>query len=140
METSDVLRHQKIKSLTAQPTEKVADAAIGLWEQLATQIISIVGEGGFDSLYARSLFLSRSTFPWLVASSGAPQIDHRFEKLKTSLAGQTPVLASEANRLLLITFTDILASLVGEQLTARILDSAWDHDAQDTAGKEFKDE
>ncbi|NDP40434.1 MAG: hypothetical protein GZ093_17105, partial [Rhodoferax sp.] len=50
METSDVLRHQKIKSLTAQPTEKVADAAIGLWEQVATQIISIVGEGGFDSL------------------------------------------------------------------------------------------
>jgi hypothetical protein len=140
METSDVLRHQKIRSLTAQHTEKVADAVIGLWEQVATQIISIVGEGGFDSLYARSIFLTRSTFPWLVATSGSPQTDHRFTNLKTSLEGQTPALIREANSLLLITFTDILASLVGEPLTARILDSAWDNDAQDRAGKEFKNE
>lgn len=140
METSDVLRHQKIKSLTAQQTEKFADAAIGLWDQLATQIISIVGEGGFDSLYARSLFLTRSTFPWVVASSGSPPTDHRFETLKTSLEAQTPALIREANSLLLITFTDILASLVGEPLTARILDSAWDNDAQDRACKEFKNE
>ena len=54
METSDLLRHQIIKSLLVQHPEKVADAAISLWEQMATQIISIVGEGGFNSLFARS--------------------------------------------------------------------------------------
>ncbi|BBP05255.1 hypothetical protein TPL01_23940 [Sulfuriferula plumbiphila] len=56
METRDLLRHQIIKSRMAQHTEKVADAAINLWEQMAIQIISIVGEGGFNSLYARSVF------------------------------------------------------------------------------------
>lgn len=140
METSGLLRHQIIKRLTAQHTEKVADAEINLWEQMATEIISIVGEGGFDSLYARSLFLSQATFPWLAASSASSQPGPWFANLKMNLEGQTPALASEANCLLLITFTDILASLVGEPLTVRILDSAWNNDTHDTAGKESKNE
>ncbi|MGZ8236314.1 MAG: hypothetical protein ACXWTY_00390 [Methylobacter sp.] len=140
METSDLLRHQKIKSLMAQHNEKVADAAIQIWEQMAAQIISIVGEGGFNSLYARSVFLTQSTFPWLAASSLSPQTDHRFAELKMSLEGQTAALAGEANSLLLITFTDILATLIGEHLTASILRSAWGNDASDRAGKEFNNE
>lgn len=140
METSDVLRHQIINSLVAQHTEKVADAAIDLWEQMATQIISIVGEGGFNSLYVRSVFLTRSTFPWLATGPLPPQADQRFAGLKMSIEGRTPAQASEANSLLLITFTDILVSLIGEQLTTSILRSAWGDDASHRAGKEFKNE
>ncbi|HYQ92475.1 MAG TPA: hypothetical protein VES89_10480 [Candidatus Competibacteraceae bacterium] len=124
----------------AQPVEQVADAAISLWEKLATEIISIVGEGGFTSLYARSVFLAQSSFPWLAASSLAPQTDHRFEQLRICLAEQPPAHASEASRLLLITFTDILASLIGERLTASILRSAWGNDASDRIDKEFNNE
>jgi hypothetical protein len=138
----------------APHAEKAADAAINLWEQMATEIISIVGEGGFNSLYARSVFLTRPTFPWLAASSlgrpdksfsSSPQTDHRFAGLKMSLEGQTPAQASEANSLLLITFTDILAALIGEQLTTSILRLAWGseellaghpNDASDRAGDE----
>ena len=122
----------------ARQKEDVPAAAVRLWEQVAAQIISIIGEGGFDSLYARSVFLVQSTYPWLAASSVLPQKDHRFTPLKTSFEGQSPALTLEANSLLLITFTDILASLVGESLTVRILDSAWDHDGQINAGEEFK--
>jgi len=140
METNDLLRHQMINNLMAQPAEKVADTAINLWEQMATQIISIVGNGGFNSLYARSVFLSQSTFPWLAADPLSPQPDHRFSELKMSLEGQMPAQAREANSLLLITFTDILASLIGEQLTTSILRSAWGDDASNKAGKEFENE
>lgn len=140
METSDLLRHQFIKNILAQHHEKVADAAISLWEQMATQIIAIVGEGGFNSLYARSVFLTQSTFPWLTASSMLPLADQRFAELKMSLEGQTPAQASAANSLLLITFTDILAALIGEQLTTSILRSAWGNDASDRANKEFQNE
>lgn len=126
METKELLRHQIINSLMAQHTEKVADAAINLWEQMATQIISIVGEGGFNSIYARSVFLTRSTFPWIADDALPPQTDQRFAGLKMSLEGQTPAQAREASSLLLITFTDIQASLIGEELTTRILRSAWD--------------
>jgi len=119
----------------AQPTEKAADAAIKLWEQMAVQIISIVGEEGFDSLFARSLFLSQSTFPWLAANP-LPKAEHRFLELKGSLEDQAPAQASEANSLLLITFTDILASLIGEPLTTRILHLAWGDDISTRLGKE----
>lgn len=135
METSNLLRHQIITKRVAQTTEKVDDAAISLWAKMATQIILIVGEGGFNSLYARSIFLTQSTFPWLLSSPQPPPAEHRFEELKLSLAGQTPERASEANKLLLITFTDILASLIGEQLTIRILRSAWGNDVQNQADK-----
>ena len=135
-----MLRNQIIKSLMAQHTEQVADAAITLWEQMATQIISIVGEGGFNSLYARSLFLSQSTFPWLAAGSLPPQTDHRFAELKMCLEEQPPEIAREANILLLVTFTNIVATLIGKQLTASILRSAWGIDASDSADKELKNE
>src|SRR5665647_397255 len=68
METRDLLRHQIIKGLMTQHPEKAAEAAINLWEQMAAQIISILGEDGFISLYTRSIFLSQARFPWLAAS------------------------------------------------------------------------
>ena len=124
----------------AEHTVNVADGAIDYWSRMATQIILIVGDAGFDSLYARSVFLSQTRYPWLATSSGAAQTAPRFADLKTSLEAQTPALAREANSLLLITFTDILASLVGGPLTARILESAWDIDIQGTADKELTHE
>jgi hypothetical protein len=139
MEPPDPLRHQIIDSLMAQHPEG-ADAVSVLWEKLATEVSSIVGAGGFDSLYARSVFLAQSRFPWLAADSSSAQAGHRFASLKTSLATQTPAHASEANRLLLVTFTDIVASLIGEALTTGILRSAWGNVAADTNGKELKNE
>lgn len=130
METSPLLRHQLIKNIMAPHAEKMADA-VNLWIQLATQIISIVGEGGFNSLYTRSAFLARPTYPWLTVGASPPQADQRFEALKTSLQNQTPAQASAANILLLTTFTDILSSLIGEELTINILYVAWNIDASD---------
>jgi len=124
----------------AQHKDKVADAAIGLWEQMATQIISIVGEDGFNSLYARSVYLAQPKFPWLTANSLSPQTDQRFAELKMHLEGQTLLQAREANSLLLLTFTGILATLIGEPLTSRILRSAWGNDASYSTSKEFKNE
>ncbi len=140
METTGQLRHQLIEQLMAQHAEKVAYAAIGLWESLATQIVSLVGEEGLNSLYARSAFVAQSKFPWLAAHPLSPQTDQRFAELKTSLEGQMDVQARAANSLLLITFTDILAALIGEQLTAGILRSAWGNNASYSASKEFKNE
>jgi len=124
MQTSDQLRHQIIKSLMAQHTEKIADAAILLWEQMATQIIAIVGESGFNSLYARSVFITHATHPLLTAEPGSPDkifsssphTAHRFAALKMSLAGQTFAQASAANSLLLLNFTvTILRSAWGSK-------------------------
>ena len=140
METTDQLRRQLIEQLMAQRTEKVAYAAIDLWEPLAIQIVSLVGEEGFSSLYARSAFCVQSKFPWLAAQSLSLQTDQRFAELKKTLEGQIAEEARAANGLLLITFTDILAALIGEQLTVGILRSAWGNGAPYSSTKEFKNE
>jgi hypothetical protein len=141
METRELLRQQLVKRLMAQPSEEeVADTAIDLWEQMATQIISIIGEGGFDSLYLRSVSLTQSTYPWLAAVLPQSKTDQRFKDLQISFEGQTPEQAKAANSLLLITFTDILASLIGEQLTIRLLRSAWEEDPSEKPGKELQNE
>ena len=140
METNGLLRHQLIQSLTSAHTEKAAEAAIVLWEQMAEQIIAIIGVGGFHSLYARNLFLFQSNFPWLAASALSHQADQRFAELKKSLEEQTPSVAIEANNRLLCTFTDILATLIGEELTSSILRSAWSDPASISADKGLENE
>jgi hypothetical protein len=140
METSDLLRRRVTERFMARHPETGADAAIGLWEQMAREIISIVGEGGFNSLYARSVFLTQATYPWLATSALTRQTEHRFANLRMSLEGQTPEQASEGNSLLMITFIDSLAALIGEELTSSILLSAWGKDASDRAGKELENE
>jgi hypothetical protein len=146
MDKRTVLRHQIINHFMAKPAENVLDAAVVLWEAVAVQIVSIVGIGGFNSLYARSIFLVQPAFPWLVADLPS---DDRFSALKKCAASQTPEQVSAANSLLLISFTDILATLIGELLTTRILRSAWGiPDSVQTEGidlltahpKEFKNE
>ena len=57
-----------------------------------------------------------------------------------SFERQSSAQASAANSLLLINFANILASLIGEQLTTSILRSAWGNDASMKADKEFKHE
>ena len=123
-----------------QHSANVLDAEIELWEQMSSQILLIVGEGGFNSLYTRSVFLTQAKFPWLQTDSPSSGTEHRFADLKRCLHGQTSTQASAANRLLLITFTDILASLIGEQLTTRILRAAWRNHTSEKADKEFKND
>jgi len=138
MEIRVLHRHQIIENLLPQHAENIADAAIHRWELIAAQIVSIIGEGGFNALYIRSALRAHSAFPWLPTEPLSPQTDARFANLKKSLEGQTPEQAGAANRLLLITLTDILASLIGEDLTTRILRSAWGNDVPSQAGQELK--
>jgi hypothetical protein len=125
METFRTQRQQSIESLNSGRHDGFADVAIGLWERVAIQIIALVGEAGFDSLYARSVYLAQSTFPWLTEPSPSSPEGHRFANLRANFEGKPPELASDANRLLLIIFTDTLASLIGDHLTERVLASAW---------------
>lgn len=125
MDSFRLLRQQSIEKLAAARDQGYADPAIGLWERMATQIIALMGETGFDSLYARSVFLARSTFPWLTEPTETGPGVGRFAALRANLDENPPELASDANRLLLVIFTDTLASLIGEPLTERVLHAAW---------------
>lgn len=121
-----------------QRPEAMAEVSVHLWERLAVELISIIGEGGFQSLYSRSVHLAAATYPWLAPGQPAQPTDSRFAGLKISLEGRDSTEASEASVALLITFVDILAVLIGELLTTSILHSAWGDDALDRAEKELR--
>lgn len=139
MEYSSQQHQQIIARLLAQQPENIADAAVSHWEKLADEIISVVGEAGFESLFERSLHLTQSTFPWLtygVSPQQLPSHSSRFMELGQCLANQSQADAWAAHNMILTIFTDILASLIGEQLTSNILRTAWGDPAPDTSGKE----
>lgn len=114
------------------------DVTIDLWEKLAFELISIIGEGGFQSLYSRSIHLAGTTFPWITLGHPEQRADSRFADLKINLEGRDLTQASEASITLLITFIDILILLIGDLLTTSILRSAWGDDALDTDVKESR--
>lgn len=140
MDTSNVLRHHIIKSHIARQAGTVADVAIHLWTPMATKMISIVGQGGFAALYERSVHQVHIQFPWFGSNPSDPITQHRFNELKARLDALPPAQASEANTALLITFTDNLASLIGEPLTINILRSAWGRELMDDIGEGLNNE
>lgn len=132
-EIRDLQRVQIIEVLIGQSTLHRVEAAIGLWNQLAKQIITIIGEAGFSSLYARSVALTQAAFPWLEVVKPSTTPVSLFARLKKNFQAQIPVQANNANNQLLIIFTDMLASLIGEELTTFILKSSWSHDITERA-------
>ena len=111
-----------------QLPDAVVDVTIVLWERLAFELISIIGNEGFQSLYIRSAHLNSPAFPWLLLDHPTLTSTSRFAGLHLCLASRKlvdPVNTNEACKALLITFVDILALLIGDLLTASILRSAW---------------
>ncbi|MES2534823.1 MAG: hypothetical protein V4632_03025 [Pseudomonadota bacterium] len=121
-----------------QRPEAVVAVTIDLLERLAAELISIIGDGGFQSLYSRSVHLTSASFPWMLKNHPSQQPDARFAGLQAALEERNFTEAGEASIALLTTFIDILALLIGELLTTSILRSAWGDDVSDIAVKELR--
>lgn len=139
METGNDQRQQLIHRARTRGNGDAPDVVLQLWQPLASQLIPLIGEGGFHALFARSLYLTRATFPWLAPGDTLRAADAWFVNLRICLEAQSAIEANKASHMLLLTFTDILASLIGEALTISILRSVWGDDApeSDIAGKEL---
>ena len=131
-------RHDIVNKVVMQRPDAVVDVTILLWERLAIELISIIGDEGFQSLYIRTAHLNSVTFPWLQLDQPTQLSTSRFAGLHMCLEKRRlvdPVSANEACKTLLIAFVDILALLIGDLLTANILRSAWIDEPFDTVVK-----
>ena len=123
----ETIRKSLANSAGSDPdANAVAEAALGTWHQVAAQLMPVIGAGGVDVLFNRSLHLTCTAFPWLAISG-----DHRdsvvlLASLKERLAGREPDVAAEACYTLLVTFVELLMSLIGESLTERLLGEVWE--------------
>jgi hypothetical protein len=110
----------------APDASAIAEAFISTWHQVASQIIPVIGAGGVDVIFNRSLHLTCTAFPWLTIPG-----DHRdnavlLASLKERLAGREPDAAAETSYTLLVTFVELLMSMIGESLTERLLSTVWE--------------
>ena len=111
--------------LERYPDEETGEIAFWLLEKLATSIIRIIGRYGFNAIYAKSLSLTAPKFPWLATRVMTLQTDDMVGLIKPSFVAQPPADIRAASSLLLATFSDILCRLMGDQLTASILQDAF---------------
>lgn len=103
---------------------RVAAAAVRLWDNAFLRLAPFIGDQGVLLLYRRSLHLSRSNHPVLAPLAEIAQTpvgDADFSGLKSALEREAPEKAEEASRALFSTFTGLLAALIGEALTTRLL-------------------
>lgn len=114
------------KAVRRRPEAHV-DGSIELWESLAAELRVIIGDRGFESLYARSLHKAGAAYPWL-----APDPQHPPQAAAAALAllaarlnEREPHEAQAASAAMLNIFTDTLILLIGELLTTTILRQAW---------------
>lgn len=102
----------------------IADAFETTWAEIDAALNPIVGKRGVAALYARTLVLSSPGRAWAhLTHDGLQPVD--LSALKFVLAQQNAADADEGCRAFLQTFRELLTSLVGAQLTERLLHTAW---------------
>lgn len=95
------------------------------WRQVAAQLAPVIGARGLDVLFNRALHQTTTAFPWLAVAVDRGGSDSPLPSLMVCLAGQQSVTAEEASYTLLLTFTKLLSTLIGEPLTERLLAPVW---------------
>ena len=137
METNKNFWQQVLEAALAGNPDAVVPTTIRRWEQLAPNLILIIGEGGFKPLYARSIRLASKQHEWLLPCVEKPAVGVRFTELAACLQAQDIVGAQQASLDLFTIFLDVLASLIGEELTTHLLHSAWSNKISETPAKDF---
>jgi hypothetical protein len=94
------------------------------WRRISAQLVTLIGESGFCALFGRALRTMAVRYEWLSVNTAPKTIDGLLMALDRDLDSVEPAVAGIANTELLNTFTRQLSSLIGEALTARLLERA----------------
>jgi hypothetical protein len=108
-----------------------------LWLAIDDALSPVVGRRGMAALYQRSLHLSRGRFPWLPDAQPGPFEACEFEPLRAAVAAQPRGPAAEGAACLFRVFRELMATLLGEQLTEQLLRPVLAHDSRGPAAKDF---
>ena len=108
--------------------DEVARAVFERWQQIAERLEPVIGARGVDVLFGRALHLTTKRFPWLATSAALGNSAETLKQLAARFESQEASVATEAGAALLLTFTELLANMIGEPLTVRLLGSLWKQD------------
>lgn len=94
------------------------------WRRIAQQLCPLIGESGFCALFGRATHVVGPEHAWLAPQQPCRSPEQLFSSLEERLGSVDAARAAAANEALLRTFTQLLAALIGEKLTQRLLASA----------------
>lgn len=105
---------------------QVAETTLNIWQQMATWLAPVIGVRGVDVLFSRALYLTSKTFPQLMIAEDQQRDNAALlENLKVCLVGSATGDALAASYSLLVTFTELLSTLIGKSLTEQLLRPVW---------------
>lgn len=116
--------------------ERIAQAIISTLQDMDEALTPIIGQQGVAALYRRSLHLCTSTNPRLANTFDRVQPGMDLTALKSVIAEQSETDALFLGEVLLTTFYELLTTLVGPSLTARLLRGVWKPSLSDTLSQE----
>jgi hypothetical protein len=105
--------------------EQVAETVVAVWLEIERALNPVIGHRGVGALYNRSLKLASPAYPWLAIGPPDVLAAVDLQALKATLAQQAAVEAAAGGGALFHAFHGLLASLVGDSLTERLLRSVW---------------
>ena len=111
-------------SADAQDLPAGTSALLQPWRRIAQQLCPLIGESGFCALFVRAVHVVGPDHAWLAPQQPCRSPEQLFALLAERMALVEAGRAAAANRVLLQTFTQLLATLIGEALTRRLLASA----------------
>jgi hypothetical protein len=128
--TSDLYRETIRKALmgragNAPDASVVAKVTLDIWHQMAVGLAPVIGTRGVNVLFSRSLHLTGKAFPSLVIAGDHGDNAAMLGSLKSRLAGGKTKDAMEASCALMVTFTDLLSTMIGQSLTEKLLRPVW---------------
>lgn len=115
---------------------KVAQAIVSILRDMDAALTPIIGQQGVVALYRRSLHLCVATHPHLAGTYDSVQAALDLIALKSLLVEQNETAALFFGEVLLTTFYELLTTLIGPSLTARLLRGVWEPSLSDTPSQE----
>ncbi len=104
----------------------VAEAVLVVWGEIDAALQPIIGARGVAALLQRTAHLTAQAHPWLAPGRAADDAAQAIAELTTRMAGQGEAQALACGQDFLLTFHKLLATLIGQPLTQRLLRSAWE--------------
>lgn len=120
-----IRRTLTLRSEAPPDASEVAEATLQTWQRMADELVPVLGSHGADVLFGRSLYITSTHFPWLAIIGEHGNSTAQLANLKARLADRETDTAAEASYTLLVTFVELLISLIGESLTERLLAPVW---------------
>ena len=102
-----------------------AVATASIWPQFSAQLAPVIGARGVDILFKRALYLTSTSFPFLATAGDRGRDTAPLDDLRAQIGQQDAPVAAAASCEFLFSFTVLLATLIGDSLTERLLGPVW---------------